>query len=129
MPAQTPAIIRPSRGRTSCLCPLAPFILRSCPVVWRLDSRGAAGASRRARPVVMRALLGAGPQPHTLAASKREDPIMPTSSPAQRAGLDVLQIDDQLTEDERLVRGTVRAYTADRVLPHIADWFEAGVLP
>ena len=54
---------------------------------------------------------------------------MPTSSPAQRPGLDVLQIDDQLTPEERLVRDTVRAYAADRVLPHIADWFEAGVLP
>src|SRR5215471_17493213 len=131
MPAQTPAIIRPSRGRTSCLCPLAPFILRSCPVVWRLDSRGC-GRGQSGSPTgggVMRAHLGCRTQPHTLAASKREDPIMPTSSPAQRAGLDVLQIDDQLTEDERLVRDTVRAYTADRVLPHIADWFEAGVLP
>jgi glutaryl-CoA dehydrogenase len=54
---------------------------------------------------------------------------MPTSSPAGRSGLDVLQIDDQLTPEERLVRDTVRAYMADRVLPHIADWFEAGVLP
>jgi glutaryl-CoA dehydrogenase len=54
---------------------------------------------------------------------------MPTSSPAQRPGLDVLRIDDQLTPEERLVRDTVRAYTADRVLPHIADWFEAGILP
>jgi glutaryl-CoA dehydrogenase len=54
---------------------------------------------------------------------------MPSSSPAQRPGLDVLRIDDQLTPEERLVRDTVRAYTADRVLPHIADWFEAGVLP
>ena len=54
---------------------------------------------------------------------------MSTSSPAQRPGLDVLQIDDQLTPDERLVRDTVRAYAADRVLPHIADWFEAGISP
>jgi glutaryl-CoA dehydrogenase len=54
---------------------------------------------------------------------------MPTSSPAQRPGLDVLQIDDQLTPDERLVRDTIRAYAGDRVLPHIADWFEAGILP
>jgi glutaryl-CoA dehydrogenase len=50
-------------------------------------------------------------------------------SPAQQPGLDVLQIDDQLTPEERLVRDTVRAYATDRVLPHIADWFEAGVLP
>jgi glutaryl-CoA dehydrogenase len=48
---------------------------------------------------------------------------------AQPASLDLLQIDDQLTPDERLVRDTVRSYTSDRVLPHIADWFEAGTLP
>src|SRR6516165_3717494 len=53
---------------------------------------------------------------------------MPPSA-AQPGRLDLLQIDDQLTADERLVRDTVRSYTADRVLPHIADWFEAGILP
>src|SRR6266513_3019505 len=54
---------------------------------------------------------------------------MPPSAASQLANLDLLRIDDQLTSDERLVRDTVRSYTADRVLPHIADWFEAGVLP
>jgi glutaryl-CoA dehydrogenase len=54
---------------------------------------------------------------------------MPSPSQARTAGLDVLQIDDQLTEEERLVRDTVRAWAADRVMPHIADWFEAGTLP
>ena len=53
---------------------------------------------------------------------------MPPSA-AQPGRLDLLQIDDQITADERLVRDTVRSYTADRVLPHIADWFEAGTLP
>jgi glutaryl-CoA dehydrogenase len=53
---------------------------------------------------------------------------MPPSA-AQPGRLDLLQIDDQLTADERLVRDTVRSYTSDRVLPHIADWFEAGTLP
>ena len=42
---------------------------------------------------------------------------------------DLLQIDDQLTDEERLIRDTVRAFVGDRVLPHIADWFEAGLLP
>jgi glutaryl-CoA dehydrogenase len=45
------------------------------------------------------------------------------------AGTDLLRIDDQLTEDERLVRDTARAFARDRVLPHVADWFEAGTLP
>jgi glutaryl-CoA dehydrogenase len=53
---------------------------------------------------------------------------MPPSA-AQPGRLDLMQIDDELTADERLVRDTVRSYTADRVLPHIADWFEAGTLP
>ncbi len=39
---------------------------------------------------------------------------------------DLLQIDDQLTEEERLIRDSVRAFVGDRVLPHITDWFEAG---
>ena len=54
---------------------------------------------------------------------------MPPSATSQPANLDLLRIDDQLTSDERLVRDTVRSYTADRVMPHIADWFEAGTLP
>src|SRR5436853_2912989 len=54
---------------------------------------------------------------------------MASSAPAPRSGLDVLAIDDQLTSEERLVRDTVRAWAADRVMPHIADWFEAGILP
>ena len=54
---------------------------------------------------------------------------MPPSATSQPANLDLLRIDDQLTSEERLVRDTVRSYTADRVMPHIADWFEAGTLP
>jgi glutaryl-CoA dehydrogenase len=48
---------------------------------------------------------------------------MPTPS------TDLLNIDDQLSDEERLIRDTVRAFTADRVLPHITDWFEEGTLP
>jgi len=39
------------------------------------------------------------------------------------APTDLLRIDDQLSEEERLVRDTVRAFAADRIMPHIADWF------
>ena len=49
-------------------------------------------------------------------------------SPAP-AGSDLLRVDDQLTEEERLVRDTVRDFARDRIMPHIADWFEAGTLP
>jgi glutaryl-CoA dehydrogenase len=55
---------------------------------------------------------------------------MPTH-PAGQPGhdLDLLRVDQQLSSDEALVRDTVRAFTAERVMPHIADWFEAGTLP
>jgi glutaryl-CoA dehydrogenase len=43
--------------------------------------------------------------------------------------MDLLHIEDQLTEEERLIRDTVRAFTEDKVLPHITDWFETGTLP
>ena len=42
---------------------------------------------------------------------------------------DLLQIDDQLGDEERLIRDTVRDFVTDHILPEIADWFEAGVLP
>jgi glutaryl-CoA dehydrogenase len=42
---------------------------------------------------------------------------------------DLLRIDDQLADEERLIRDTVRAFVTDQVLADVADWFEAGVLP
>ncbi|MBF6048540.1 acyl-CoA dehydrogenase [Streptomyces sp. NRRL B-1677] len=42
---------------------------------------------------------------------------------------DPLGIDDLLTDEDRAVRDTVRQWAADRVLPHIAQWYEAGELP
>jgi glutaryl-CoA dehydrogenase len=48
---------------------------------------------------------------------------------ADLVGSDLLRIDDELSEEERLVRDTVRAFAADRIMPNIADWFEAGTLP
>jgi glutaryl-CoA dehydrogenase len=45
------------------------------------------------------------------------------------APTDLLRVDDELTDDERLVRDTVRKFTADRIMDDIADWFEAGTIP
>jgi len=45
------------------------------------------------------------------------------------APTDLLRIDDELSDEERLVRDTVRKFAGDRILPDIADWFEAGTLP
>ncbi|MEU5238804.1 acyl-CoA dehydrogenase family protein [Streptomyces lydicus] len=42
---------------------------------------------------------------------------------------DPLGLDDLLSDEDRAVRDTVRQWTADRVLPHIAEWYEAGELP
>jgi glutaryl-CoA dehydrogenase len=50
-----------------------------------------------------------------------------TTDPA--AAVDLLRIDDELSSEERLVRDTVRDFAAKKILPHIADWFEAGTLP
>jgi len=43
--------------------------------------------------------------------------------------LDFLEIDRLLSEEERLIRDTVRSFVTDKVLPEIAGWFERGELP
>jgi len=42
---------------------------------------------------------------------------------------DPLQLDDLLSDEDRAVRETVRAWAADRVLPYVARWYESGELP
>jgi glutaryl-CoA dehydrogenase len=42
---------------------------------------------------------------------------------------DFLDIDGLLSDDERLLRDTVRQFVGDKVLPHVADWFEEGTFP
>src|ERR1700683_5168434 len=49
--------------------------------------------------------------------------------PAPVPNVDLMNIDDQLSDEERLLRVTVRSFTAEQILPHIADWFEAATLP
>ncbi|RFS85993.1 acyl-CoA dehydrogenase [Actinomadura spongiicola] len=43
--------------------------------------------------------------------------------------MDVLRVDDQLTDEERMVRDTVREFVAEHVVPHVAGWFEDGTFP
>jgi glutaryl-CoA dehydrogenase len=43
--------------------------------------------------------------------------------------LDFLDIDDELSVNERLLRDTVRQFVGDRILPNVADWFEEGTIP
>jgi glutaryl-CoA dehydrogenase len=43
--------------------------------------------------------------------------------------LDLLDLDDDLDGDDRLLRDTVRKFADDRLRPHIRQWFEDGDLP
>ncbi|MGI8680267.1 MAG: acyl-CoA dehydrogenase family protein [Jatrophihabitans sp.] len=42
---------------------------------------------------------------------------------------DYLGIDEQLTDDERAIRDTVRDFAAGELAPNVTEWFEAGALP
>ncbi|RJQ76791.1 acyl-CoA dehydrogenase [Pseudonocardiaceae bacterium YIM PH 21723] len=42
---------------------------------------------------------------------------------------DLLGLDATLSEDDRLIASTVRAFLADHALPHLAEWNEAGQFP
>jgi glutaryl-CoA dehydrogenase len=42
---------------------------------------------------------------------------------------DFLALDDQLTDEERAVRDTVRDFARSELAPHIAEWYDAGTLP
>ena len=45
------------------------------------------------------------------------------------AEADLLNLDALLSDEERMVRDTVRAFVRERVLPAIAEWFEKGIFP
>jgi glutaryl-CoA dehydrogenase len=42
---------------------------------------------------------------------------------------DFLALDHLLDGEERLLRDTVRSFVADRILPDVGEWFEAGTFP
>jgi glutaryl-CoA dehydrogenase len=42
---------------------------------------------------------------------------------------DFLDIDAELSGEERDIRDAVRAYAADQLAPNVADWYESGQLP
>jgi glutaryl-CoA dehydrogenase len=43
--------------------------------------------------------------------------------------LDFLEIDSLLSDEERLLRDTVRQFVRDRISPSVGDWFEEGTFP
>jgi glutaryl-CoA dehydrogenase len=51
-----------------------------------------------------------------------------TEAPAINA-YDFLRIDALLSDEERMIRDTVRSYVREQLLPDVADWFERGTLP
>jgi glutaryl-CoA dehydrogenase len=52
-----------------------------------------------------------------------------TKPAASPDAVDFLGVDALLSDEERLIRDTVRSFVRDRILPNIADWFEEGTLP
>ncbi|MGY1455842.1 acyl-CoA dehydrogenase family protein [Streptomyces sp. SS8] len=54
---------------------------------------------------------------------------MSSSAPPPFDPADPLGLDDLLAPEEKAVRDTVRSWAADRVMPHIAQWYERGELP
>ncbi|GAA2927520.1 acyl-CoA dehydrogenase family protein [Streptomyces mexicanus] len=51
-------------------------------------------------------------------------PSLPPFDPTDPLGLD-----DLLEPEDLAVRDTVRGWAADRILPHVAEWYERGDLP
>ncbi|ONF74205.1 acyl-CoA dehydrogenase family protein [Amycolatopsis keratiniphila] len=49
-----------------------------------------------------------------------------SSSPDPR---DFLDLDAELSAEDRAMRDAVRSYAQDQLLPNIAEWYESGVLP
>jgi glutaryl-CoA dehydrogenase len=55
--------------------------------------------------------------------------VQTTLTPQKTDPLDFLWIDALLSDEERAIRDTVRAWVRERILPEIGDWFEQGILP
>jgi glutaryl-CoA dehydrogenase len=52
-----------------------------------------------------------------------------STTPPAPSPTDFLGVDRLLSEEERLLRDTVRRFVDDKVLPGIADWYDRGVFP
>jgi glutaryl-CoA dehydrogenase len=52
-----------------------------------------------------------------------------TAPKAKTRPEDFLAVDALLSDEEKLIRDTVRAFVADRVTPNVGEWFEEGRLP
>jgi glutaryl-CoA dehydrogenase len=52
-----------------------------------------------------------------------------TAAPPRISPRDFLDIDHLLSDEERDIRDTVRAFVRDQVLPYVGDWFEEARFP
>jgi glutaryl-CoA dehydrogenase len=52
-----------------------------------------------------------------------------TSAPPKLDPRDVLRLDHLLGDEDRMLRDTIRRWVADRVLPNVEEWFNAGEVP
>ena len=52
-----------------------------------------------------------------------------TSRKTEIDPLDFLATDALLSDDERVIRDTVRRFVSEQVKPHVGEWFERGELP
>jgi glutaryl-CoA dehydrogenase len=52
-----------------------------------------------------------------------------TSPPPSIRPNDFLALDSLLSDEERDIRDTVRAFVQDKVVPNVGDWFEEGTIP
>jgi glutaryl-CoA dehydrogenase len=52
-----------------------------------------------------------------------------SAAPPEIRPKDFLGIDHLLSDEERLIRDTVRAFVAERVTPHVGEWFEEARIP
>jgi glutaryl-CoA dehydrogenase len=54
---------------------------------------------------------------------------MATTAKPRVSAADFLELDGQLSDEEKLIRETARQFVRDRVLPGIDGWFEEGTFP
>lgn len=43
--------------------------------------------------------------------------------------LDFLNLDSELSEDERMIRDTVRSFVSKEIIPHVGEWYDKGQFP
>lgn len=67
---------------------------------------------------------GGGGQPVPSLAGMTHAPL-----PQSVDALDVLDTDALLSDEERMLRDTVRRFVGDRILPEVGAWFDAGTFP